>query len=151
MSGLASAWFFKKALPESKVLVLDNHDDFGGHAKRNEFMVNGRQVIGFGGTMRMFVNTTTCSSSLPAVSFTAVILCPPSNFLRSINASNPLYDIPEIPEVVRDKAESEVGAKIFWSSCSQRYSSVSLELLWYVIFSLPMIRFFASSSSTSIS
>ncbi len=51
LSGLAAAWFFKKALPESKVLVLDNHDDFGGHAKRNEFMVNGRQVIGFGGTM----------------------------------------------------------------------------------------------------
>jgi len=33
------------------VLVLDNHDDFGGHAKRNEFEIDGRQIIGYGGTM----------------------------------------------------------------------------------------------------
>ena len=50
LSGLAAAFYFRKALPESKVLVLDNHDDFGGHAKRNEVMVNGHQVIGTGGT-----------------------------------------------------------------------------------------------------
>ena len=50
LSGLAAAYYFKKALPESKVLVLDNHDDFGGHAKRNEVMVNGHQIIGTGGT-----------------------------------------------------------------------------------------------------
>ncbi|HJO04976.1 MAG TPA: FAD/NAD(P)-binding protein [Acidobacteriota bacterium] len=51
LSGLAAAYYFRKALPESKVLVLDNHDDFGGHAKRNEYMVGDRQVIGYGGTM----------------------------------------------------------------------------------------------------
>ena len=51
LSGLAAAYYFRKALPDSKVLVLDNHDDFGGHAKRNEFMVGDRQVIGYGGTM----------------------------------------------------------------------------------------------------
>jgi spermidine dehydrogenase len=32
------------------VLVLDNHDDFGGHAKRNEFTHDGRTYIGYGGT-----------------------------------------------------------------------------------------------------
>jgi len=32
-------------------LILDNHDDFGGHAKRNEFQINDRKVIGYGGTM----------------------------------------------------------------------------------------------------
>ena len=33
------------------MLILDNHDDFGGHAKRNEFTLDGRTLIGFGGTM----------------------------------------------------------------------------------------------------
>jgi spermidine dehydrogenase len=38
ISGLASAYFFRNfAGPQSKILILDNHDDFGGHAKRNEF------------------------------------------------------------------------------------------------------------------
>lgn len=37
ISGLASAYFYQKKFPSAKILVLDNHDDFGGHAKRNEF------------------------------------------------------------------------------------------------------------------
>jgi len=32
------------------VLIVDNHDDFGGHAKRNEFVVDGRFLLGYGGT-----------------------------------------------------------------------------------------------------
>jgi len=51
LSGLASAYFFRKALPEAKILILDNHDDFGGHAKRNEFTIGDRRIIGYGGTM----------------------------------------------------------------------------------------------------
>ena len=51
ISGLAAAYFWRKALgPEQRVLVVDNHDDFGGHAKRNEFRYNGRTFIGYGGT-----------------------------------------------------------------------------------------------------
>src|SRR5689334_8577912 len=38
ISGLAAAWFYRRANPSARVLILDNHDDFGGHAKRNEFM-----------------------------------------------------------------------------------------------------------------
>ena len=34
-----------------KILILDNHDDFGGHAKRNEFRFHARTFIGYGGTM----------------------------------------------------------------------------------------------------
>lgn len=42
ISGLASAHFFRAAVGrQAKILVLDNHDDFGGHAKRNEFRING--------------------------------------------------------------------------------------------------------------
>jgi spermidine dehydrogenase len=51
LSGLAAAHFFRKSAgPSAKVLILDNHDDFGGHAKRNEFRHGERTVLGFGGT-----------------------------------------------------------------------------------------------------
>jgi spermidine dehydrogenase len=52
ISGLAAAHFWRRALGNSqKILILDNHDDFGGHAKRNEFAYQGRTFIGYGGTM----------------------------------------------------------------------------------------------------
>jgi spermidine dehydrogenase len=51
ISGLSAAHFFRKAAgPKARVLVLDNHDDFGGHAKRNEFHGPQRTMLGFGGT-----------------------------------------------------------------------------------------------------
>jgi spermidine dehydrogenase len=51
ISGLAAAWFYREAHgPGSRILVLDNHDDFGGHAKRNEFQVCNRLLLGYGGT-----------------------------------------------------------------------------------------------------
>jgi len=51
ISGLAAAYFFRKAAGESaRVLILDNHDDFGGHAKRNEFQTGRRLLLGYGGT-----------------------------------------------------------------------------------------------------
>src|ERR1044072_3417863 len=37
ISGLAAAWFYRREHPDATILLLDNHDDFGGHAKRNEF------------------------------------------------------------------------------------------------------------------
>src|ERR1700733_15804470 len=51
ISGLAAAYFYRqKAGPKARILVLDNHDDFGGHAKRNEFMFGGRMLLSNGGT-----------------------------------------------------------------------------------------------------
>ena len=50
ISGLAAAYFYRKANPGARILVLDNHDDFGGHAKRNEFMLNRRLILGYGGS-----------------------------------------------------------------------------------------------------
>ncbi len=51
LSGLAAAWYFReRAGGGAKILVLDNHDDFGGHAKRNEFDVDGHTLIGYGGS-----------------------------------------------------------------------------------------------------
>ena len=51
ISGLAAAHFYRKVAGEkSRILILDNHDDFGGHAKRNEFRVGNAFRLGFGGT-----------------------------------------------------------------------------------------------------
>ena len=51
ISGLSAAHYFRKAVGEkARVLILDNHDDFGGHAKRNEFHRDGNMRLGFGGT-----------------------------------------------------------------------------------------------------
>jgi spermidine dehydrogenase len=51
ISGLSVAYRFRQKVgPNAKILVLDNHDDFGGHAKRNEFQVGGRVMLSYGGT-----------------------------------------------------------------------------------------------------
>src|SRR5262245_47342912 len=51
ISGLAAAWFYRRVRgTQARILILDNHDDFGGHAKRNEFMLDGRLIIGYGGS-----------------------------------------------------------------------------------------------------
>jgi len=54
ISGLGAAYYFlKNAGRTARVLILDNHDDFGGHAKRNEFRHNGRLVAINGGTLNI--------------------------------------------------------------------------------------------------
>src|SRR5580704_2441853 len=51
ISGLSSARFFHQAAGKTaRVLILENHDDFGGHAKRNEFQVDRNFMLGYGGT-----------------------------------------------------------------------------------------------------
>ena len=51
ISGLSAAHFYSKAMgAKARILILDNHDDFGGHAKRNEFRVNNAFRLGYGGT-----------------------------------------------------------------------------------------------------
>lgn len=50
LSGLSAAHFYRQENPKAKILILDNHDDFGGHAKRNEFDVDGQFRMGYGGT-----------------------------------------------------------------------------------------------------
>ena len=52
ISGLTAAYAYRQTHGESsRILVLDNHDDFGGHAKRNEFEIDDNTLIGYGGTM----------------------------------------------------------------------------------------------------
>ena len=54
ISGLSTAYIYHRDVdPNARILILDNHDDFGGHAKRNEFTVDGRTLLGYGGTMML--------------------------------------------------------------------------------------------------
>lgn len=54
ISGLAAAWFYRQRFGNGKrILILDNHDDFGGHAKRNEFTVRGKRLVSYGGSAGM--------------------------------------------------------------------------------------------------
>lgn len=50
LSGLTAAYLYQKQRPEAKILLIDNHDDFGGHAQRNEFTVDGRLLISYAGS-----------------------------------------------------------------------------------------------------
>jgi len=52
ISGLSAAYFLRKRAGSStRILILENHDDFGGHAKRNEFHLGGRMLLSNGGTV----------------------------------------------------------------------------------------------------
>ena len=53
ISGLTAAHFYRKQKPKARILILENHDDFGGHAKRNEFQVGSRTLIGYGGSQTL--------------------------------------------------------------------------------------------------
>ena len=54
ISGLSAAYFYQQQHGrDKKVLILDNHDDFGGHAKRNEHTINGFTRISYGGSQSL--------------------------------------------------------------------------------------------------
>ncbi len=50
ISGLAAAYYFRQQRRNARILLLDNHDDFGGHARRCEMQVDGRLILGYGGS-----------------------------------------------------------------------------------------------------
>lgn len=51
ISGLSAAFFYQQRHGfDKKILILDNHDDFGGHAKRNEHTVGNDTRLTFGGS-----------------------------------------------------------------------------------------------------
>ena len=54
LSGLAAAYEYRRAHGTDKtILILDNHDDFGGHARRNEYHVDGKKLITYGGSQTL--------------------------------------------------------------------------------------------------
>ncbi len=52
ISGLAAAFLFRQqAGTAARILILENSEDFGGHANRNEFTASdGRRIVGYGGS-----------------------------------------------------------------------------------------------------
>jgi len=55
ISGLAAAFLYRQqAGPKARVLLLETSDDFGGHARRNEFTArNGAKIIGYAGSQSL--------------------------------------------------------------------------------------------------
>ncbi|EAH4571010.1 NAD(P)-binding protein [Campylobacter sp. 2352 PW] len=51
ISGLAAACFYQNKFgKDKKILILDNHDDFGGHARRNEIDLEDGTILSYGGS-----------------------------------------------------------------------------------------------------
>ena len=53
LAGLTAAWAYRERRPQARILILDNHDDFGGHARRCEFRVGNRLLLSYGGSESM--------------------------------------------------------------------------------------------------
>jgi len=54
LSGLSAGYFYQqKHGKDKKVLILDNHDDFGGHATRNEHAIAGNTRLTYGGSQTL--------------------------------------------------------------------------------------------------
>ncbi len=54
ISGLAAAYYYRRQFGAgSRILTLENHDDFGGRAKRNECHKGGQMRLSWGGTMNL--------------------------------------------------------------------------------------------------
>jgi spermidine dehydrogenase len=53
ISGLSAGYFFRSRRKAARILILNYHDDFRGHAKRNEFQLADRLALINGGTFQI--------------------------------------------------------------------------------------------------
>ena len=67
ISGLAAAYFYRRRAPSARILVLDNNDDFGGHARRDEFRQSGRLLLANGGTWAIESPLAGCSRNSASI------------------------------------------------------------------------------------
>ncbi len=97
ISGLAAAYFYRAEHEAARILILDNHDDFGGHAKRNEFALGGRPALINGGTMGIDSPrpySAVADGLLKALGVDPVALtkkCSDSNFYPSLGLGRGLF------------------------------------------------------------
>jgi len=83
-SGLAAAYFYRQMTgPEARILILDNHDDFGGHAKRNEFETSAGTLISNGGSSYMVRPVTYPAPVMAMLRDIGVELDEPTNLVDS--------------------------------------------------------------------
>lgn len=87
ISGLATAYFYRTRInPSARILILDNHDDFGGHAKRNEFRPGGKLWIANGGTQSISSPFTYSNEALALMK--AIGIDPPALAEEAAKAAN---------------------------------------------------------------
>ncbi|MFN3869114.1 MAG: NAD(P)-binding protein, partial [Hyphomicrobiaceae bacterium] len=67
LAGLTAAFAYKERHPKARILILDNNDDFGGHARRCEFDAGGRMLLGYGGSESMVSPRTQYAGELGAL------------------------------------------------------------------------------------
>jgi len=88
LSGLAAAYFYRqRAGASAKILVLDNHDDFGGHAKRNEFYYKGRQLLAAGGSDYLVAPPTWTRESIALIDELGIEWRKPERGARGLQSS----------------------------------------------------------------
>ncbi len=120
ISGLASAYYYRKKYPSARVLILENHDEFGGHARRNEFHQGGQMRLAWGGVMNLeyhnFSDTT--NSLLSELGIDLKQLIKKNDFHYG-------YDGKKGPAIYFDK--ETFGRDVLSTPCSFR--DFSLELL----------------------
>ncbi|HJO04577.1 MAG TPA: NAD(P)-binding protein [Acidobacteriota bacterium] len=84
LSGLAAAYFYRQMTgPEARILILDSHDDFGGHAKRNEFERREGTLISNGGSSYMVRPVTFPAPVMAMLRDIGVELDEPTNVVDS--------------------------------------------------------------------
>jgi spermidine dehydrogenase len=97
ISGLAAAHFYRARDAAARILILDNHDDVGGHAKRNEFATGGRLTLMNGGTYSIDSPrpySTVADGLLKALGVDPVALtktCADPNFYASLGLSRGVF------------------------------------------------------------
>ncbi len=98
ISGLAAAHFYReRAGKNAKILILENHDDFGGHARRNEFHLGGKLQLLNGGTMLIDSPTAyskVASGLMKTLGIDPVALdqkCTDRNFYRSLGLGSGVF------------------------------------------------------------
>lgn len=67
LAGLTAAWSYRERRPNAKVLILDNNDDFGGHARRTEHKVGNRLLLSYGGSESMVAPSAKFSGELARI------------------------------------------------------------------------------------
>jgi len=97
ISGLSAAWFYRASKPNARILILDNHDDFGGHAKRNEFHLDGKLHLMNGGTLGIdspFPYSAVADGLLKSLGVDPVLLsktCNRTDLYRSLGLSHAVF------------------------------------------------------------
>jgi spermidine dehydrogenase len=127
LSGLSAAYFFLTSAGRgARVLVLDNHDDFGGHAKRNEMTYQGRTLMLNGGTsylesVRLFSSESRTLLAAIGIDVDSALeaSAPGRRFYRSLGLENATFFAKEVfggeDRLVKGRGAQKGSGKSGWT------------------------------------